>query len=231
MNQRLEPCEPGLALRSDPGTACGSTLLSAIPARDPRLQEDLELMQRVAAGDVESRICLVKRLWSRTQAFAHHMCPYPGEAQDLTQEVMAEILSSAGSFRASGSLESWAKAIAVRIILKRLSTFYAKWKRFLVFEDVPDEHHTDTPAGNLEEQIERAMLRQSVRALLLKLKPLQRAAILLKLVYGHSVREVAEIMARHPDSVRYLLNTGRRRITSLASKDPVLRELLGRKPP
>jgi len=183
----------------------------------------------VAAGDIQARTDLVKRLWRKIRAIAYHMCSHSDEIQDLTQEVMIEILRSAGSFRGNGSLEAWAKAIAVRIILKRLRSFCAKWKRLLVFEDAPEEHATDAAAGSLDEQIDRAMLEQSVRALLLKLKPLQRAAILLKLVDGHSVEEVAAIMERHPDSVRYLLKTTRKRIAELASKDPVLMELLGRR--
>ncbi len=229
MNQRLEQCELVLPLLSDPGTACGSTLRAAIPVRDPKLQEDLELMRRVASGDFQSRTDLVKRLGRRIRAIAYHMCSHSNEILDLTQEVLIEILSSASSFRGNGSLEAWAKTITMRIILKRLRSFHAKWKRFLVFEEAPDEHPTDAPAENLDEQIDRAMLKQSVRSLLLKLKPLQRAAILLKLVDGHSVEEVAAIMERHPDSVRYLLKTARKRIASLASKDPVLRELLGRR--
>ncbi len=203
--------------------------LTTIPSSEPRHTSDLELMRRVAERDVQAQGQLVKRLWSRIYALAHHMCALSDELKDLTQEVMIEVFRSAASYRGDACVEAWAKAIAMRTILNRIGSFHYKWRKLLVFEEAPgDTALCGHPGQDHEAEVESAMRQESIRAILLKLKPRQRAAILLKLVEGHSVDEVAEIMDRHPDSVRYLLKTARKRIAELAARDPVLRELCAR---
>ena len=229
MDQLLEHCQLVGPLLADREDAFKPPLLSVLPAADPKHQSDLDLMSLVARRDVLAQGLLVKRLWNRVYALAHHMCPSSSELKDLTQEGMIEILRSAASYRGEARVEVWAKSIAMRTILNRLGSYHFKWKRLLVFEDSPGENSPIPPGQDQEAQVECAMRQESVRAILMKLKPRQRAAILLKLVEGHSVEEVAEIMDRSLDSVRYLLKTARKRIAELAAKDPVLEELVARR--
>ncbi len=67
--------------------------------------------------------------------------------------------------------------------------------------------------------------RDCVRDLLAQLPADQRLAVVLKLVLGHTVVEVAEIMARNAWSVRYLLRQGRARMRQLALADARVGEL------
>jgi len=84
----------------------------------------------------------------------------------------------------------------------------------------------DESLSDPERQSRDRALDARVTALLYELDPDQRVAMVLKTVHGHTVDEVADLMERKVDSVRYLLRRGRARLRKLALADPAIAEML-----
>ncbi len=186
-----------------------------------KLRRDARLVRRAAGGEREAQIELVSQLWPRIHGIAFHLSPFSEEVEDLTQDALLQVMEAAPRFRAEGCLEAWADTIAVRTILRRLALLHRQNRTFVLRQR--ETASEDQDAAGAYEDKQRA---DRVAALLHQLPPDQRMALVLKLVKGHSVAEVAEQMSCSVHSVRYLLACGRRELRRLAREDRPLRELM-----
>jgi RNA polymerase sigma-70 factor, ECF subfamily len=188
-----------------------------------KLVDDALLMERVARGDLRAQHQLVVQLRPRVIRMARHMSPRVDEVEGLTQDVLVQVLRSADSFRAEGCVEAWADRIAARTMLKRLRR-ERRQPQTVEIPELPDH------GAGVDDEYLGSLRRECVRDLLAQLPADQRLAVVLKLVLGHTVDEVAEMMARSAWSVRYLLRQGRARMRQLALADARVGELfdLGR---
>ncbi len=193
------------------------------PVRDEKLLRDQSLMERVASGNPKAQEELVTMLWRRVNNMARHFSPDPTEAEDLSQEVMLQILRFAKSFRADGCVEAWADTIAVRTIMKRIRRLRAKWS-FVHLDWIGSAD----PATATENQVLQRERSENIAVLLSKLKENQRMVLLLKLGYGYTIDEVASLTGKSSVRVRQLLRKGRTVLRKQAAKDPRWVELLKR---
>lgn len=194
--------------------------------RDARLLGDEQLMKDVAAGCPKAKKDLIMRLYRRVSNTARYLCRTTDQAEDLTQEALLQILKSAGSFQASGCLEAWADVICVRTVRKKLGRHHRTMR-------VLGGELGDTPSAdkNPEQRLAQKTVKVRVADLLGRLKPELQIALVLKLVYGYSVEEVAGMVGEPSSTVRYQLRKGRAELRGLVLKDGELREFLsGRKP-
>lgn len=194
------------------------------PPMDPKLLADQRLMEAVARGEAVAQKELVDRLWRRVHNTARYLSRDSVEAEDISQEIMIQILLAAPGYRARGCLEAWADVIAVRTIRARLR--WLRWTRWLLGTDLDETVEPRAGDGAEPEHRLLAAARASrLGSLLARLNKKQHMAIVLKVVYGYSVEEVAELMEEHPETVRYLVRKARSRLRQLALKDPALAEL------
>ena len=194
-----------------------------------KLESDKLLMEQVARGNRDAQNELLVALWRRVTRMARYMSPYKQEAEDLAQEVLLEILKSAKGFKADGCLEAWADVIAVRTILRRLRKHH-RMRRLLVLsksesEEIDYLELAEADCDQENELVVKEKLAELMRVLG-KLNPEQRTVLVLKLIYGHSVDEIAEMMEKRPQSIKYLLQKGRTKLRRLVLQDASLRELL-----
>jgi len=183
-----------------------------------KLNEDALLMEQVAHGDVRAQRQLVVQLRPRVVRMARHMSPSVQEVDGLSQDVLVQVLRSASTYRGEGCVEAWADRIAARTILKRLSRDRQRPPTVVLPELPADGGHAD------EEYLAKERS-ACVTHLLAQLPADQRMSLVLKLVLGHSVDEVAMIMDRNAWSVRYLLRMGRSRMRGIALADDRVVEL------
>ena len=189
-----------------------------------KLRRDARLMSLVAGGDARAKRDLIELLWPRVRGIARHMSPYEQEVEDLSQEALLQVLRAAPRFRADGGLEAWADVIVVRTVLKRLRALHARNRVFESEESAPPLRAVEGAEAMASK--ERA---DCVTALLHQLPPLQRLVLVLKLVQGHTVVEVAELVGKSDDAVRYHLKNARANLRGLALSDPVAQELFTRR--
>ncbi len=193
---------------------------------DQKLREDAELMLEVSQGSAAAKRILVSRVWNRVYSMAQHMCPVRDEVWDLAQEGMLEILRSAPSYKGQGCLEAWANVICARTLMWRLRRLRFWWRTSFSYEEEVTELPSPPRSDPGEDQLHCARRVNRLRSILSQLSAKQRMAVVLKVVLGHTIDEVAEIMRKHPDAVRYLLKQARKKISRMALRDPLLRELV-----
>ena len=184
-------------------------------------QSDLELVQAAADGDKRAATLLADRLYERVRALVFYVTGGDRDAEDMTQLAMIEILRSCRNFRGESAVEKWADRIAVRTAMRHVKS--RSWReRFFANEDDqdrPDEARQD-------EILARRQMRQRLARILGKLKERHRTAVVLHLVAGYSVQEVAEMVGAPVNTVRERLRVGRKKLRRLALADPVLAEYI-----
>lgn len=175
---------------------------------------DLQMMRFVAEGDERARRMVAKRLVGRVARLARALMPGHPDAEDAAQLALMEVLRSAPSYRAEGSLERWADRIAVRVILR-----HAKRER--------------ERRGRLERALrERLASSTSIRSdelsgtasstlmrLLARLPEPRQQALVLKYGLGYSVRELAQLLELPLGTVKDRLMAGKKELRQLLHEE------------
>jgi RNA polymerase sigma-70 factor (ECF subfamily) len=181
--------------------------------------EDAELLRQVAAGQAFAQRELVRRLLPRVRATTRWLCRDDAEADDMAQLALIEILRSAASFRGEARVERWADRITVRTVMHRVR----RRRRRESFEEPVPEETGVAPEGPHHEAVRRA-LRRRLAHHLARLSEDRRTAVVLKLVHGCSVEEIAGIVGVSVNTVKDRLRVGRARLRDMLRKDPALRD-------
>ena len=187
-----------------------------------RWSSDAELTRAAADGDPLAQRALVERLMNRVRATTRYLAGGHTDAEDYAQLSFVEILQSAGSFRGDSSLESWADRIVVRTTMRYVKQL--RWRsQYLTY----DSEQQGTDFGSAEDDVARQRVMRRMSELFADLKPKQRAVVTMRLVLGYSIAEIAEATGANPNTVRYRLNTGRKKLRRRIKHDPQLSEMMG----
>jgi RNA polymerase sigma-70 factor (ECF subfamily) len=137
-----------------------------------------------------------------------HLVGRSAEIDDLRQQVLLAIVQGIGRFRADSELSTWIGGICVNVAKTHYRT-----KRLRAARNVDDGHRAidRARAGDTMSQLESRDQLAHVEAALGVLSPEQRAAFVLASVYGHSVKEVAEIMNAARSTTRLRLYYARKK--------------------
>ncbi len=163
---------------------------------------DRDLLERVAAGDVESFGVLVRRHERRLFRLCERMLHDPEEARDAAQEVFLKAFRKAGSYRPRGKVYTWLYRIAVNHCLNLLRR--RRLAQFLSFGEVGgpgDAEDGDGPEFEPEDSgpdaEQRLAARRRWRATREQIDALpagQRAVLVLAKLEGLSYRRIAEVL-------------------------------------
>lgn len=185
--------------------------------------DDTALTRAAAEGNPAAKRALVERLVNRVRATTRYLAGGHADAEDFAQLSFVEILQSAGSFRGESQLEAWADRITVRTTMRYVKQ--QRWRsQYLTYDS---EHQAVDHGGSAEDDVARQRMMSRMSELFGDLKPKQRAVVTMRLVLGYSIAEIAEATGANPNTVRYRLNTGRKKLRRRIRKDPQLSELMG----
>lgn len=179
--------------------------LERCKAHDPRAIEQLF----IAHGPIIERI--VGRL----------VGPTP-DLEDLVQTVFLEALQALPRFRGEASLRTWLISIAVHTAQHHLRA--GRIRRHVALEAVPEERIAPQPTDQAH-RIDERRLAARLHGLLDKIAAPKRIALLLFIVEGRPVEEVASLMGASQTATRSRVFFAKRELRALLSKDPELREL------
>jgi len=180
---------------------------------------DYELTQAAAQGDRSARRLMAERLLDRVRTTVRYISADDRDQDDWVQIAMIEILRSARTFQGSGSLESWSDRIAVRSAMRHLKR---RRKKESVVELQEDPRHE--PEVNPSEGHTRMAIRRQVARLLGTISGDRRTCVVLRLVYGYSIDEIAEMTAAPRNTVRDRLKRGRKQLKDKVRRDALLKE-------
>jgi len=189
------------------------------PLTDQHLA-DLALARSASQGEIRARRELATRLLRRVQTSVRYLVGgHDGDADDLVQSAMLEILKHLDTFEGRASLDTWADRITVRTTLRALKRRQSRWQRLTSWaqstsRSEPQDPCADARVGELRRRLALAMGRLPLE---------QRVVVMLRWVYEYSMPDIAHVTDAPLDTVRYRFKVGRAKLRSHAKKDPLLR--------
>src|SRR5205823_578806 len=166
----------------------------------PAVTEDREeaaWVDRARAGEEAAFRWLLSRYRERAVRLAAHVLRRPDEAEDVAQEAFIRAFRNLRSFRGDGRFYTWLYQIVIRVCLDRRRL--SRWTAETPTEDLPHE------AGGPLESV-GANSRLLVEALMNRLSPPMRAALVLRELEGLEYDEIAQVLGIPIGTVRSRLN-------------------------
>jgi len=142
------------------------------------------------------------------------------DLEDLVQTVFLEAISALSRFRGEASFKTWLLSIAAHVGQHYLRA--GRIRRHVPLDLVPEEALRGEP--DHDRQLDDRRLAPELHRLLDRVAPKKRIALLLYVVEGHSVEEVASLMGASQTATRSRIFFARRELRKLLSADPRLSE-------
>ena len=192
--------------------------LRPVAVDDARLEELLEACRGddQTALDTLARWCLPRV--RRTVFLARG----GDEAEDIVQIAMSRVFSELATFRGEASFFVWVDRIAVNAARDNY-----KRRRLVLLGDpdsTPDE--ADHGASRPDVALERNRLFDRLSEHFHAIKPERRLPLVLSLLQGYSVPEIAAILDLSLDTAKMRLRRGRRDLLARLKRDPQCAEAL-----
>ena len=171
---------------------------------------DIELLQRMSAGDEEALTALYRRRQAGVYRFALQMCGSRTLAEDITQEVFIILIRDGQRFDpARGTLSTFLVGVARNLLLQRLrrERFYAPLEES-AGDEVAMLKSLRLADGPLEDFTRRESI-ASLRMAVLALPTRYREVVVLCDLQEMSYVEAAEVLGCAVGTVRSRLHRGR----------------------
>jgi RNA polymerase sigma-70 factor, ECF subfamily len=184
--------------------------------------DDLRIA-RDATVDRDAARRLLERIGPRVRHTVRLLVGRDNELEDYTHACFVAILENLGKYKGTGPIEAWAGQLTYRVLMRQLKRRRRSERTVtLVAEE----------AGVVLETPEREAVQRSRTDLwaahLGKLPEKRRETLVLRLVYGYSVAEVADLTGAPLNTVRDRIRVGLRELRQSLAVDPAALELLGR---
>jgi RNA polymerase sigma-70 factor (ECF subfamily) len=140
--------------------------------------------------------------------------------EDLVQNTFAEAMRALPRFRGDASFKTWITSIAVHTAQHHFRA--GKVRRHVALELVPEERFARVEDRDAEQALDERRLGPALYALLDRISPPKRVALLLFAVEGRSVEEVAALMGASQTATRSRVFFARRELRALIAQDPRL---------
>ena len=183
--------------------------------------EDVLLVDRCLTGEPAATRELFRRHRSRVHACLFRVLGGNRDMDDLLQDAFLQVFQSLRGWRAEASLATWIDRVAVRVAYRYLTQRGRRVQTDPLDDDV--QASDDVPGAR------RQLARDGVKRLysaLDELQPAARVAFTLHEIDGRSIAEVAELVGSSVTATKLRVWRARKRIETVAAKDPVLREFL-----
>jgi RNA polymerase sigma factor (sigma-70 family) len=180
--------------------------------------DDNELVAAVRAGDEEAAGAFHDRLRPRVESTVRRLIGRGDvDTEDLGQLSMIALIESIDRYRAECSLESWASAVAARVVYKHIRRRRLERRVFsAAYDSEPASHLNPSRALVARDLVRRA------RELLVAVSEEKAWTFLLHDVCGFDLREIATITGVSTAAAQQRLVRGRRELHERAAADPEL---------
>jgi len=187
----------------------------------PAVDDDMELIQRLRAGDEQAFVVLVRRHHESMIRLASSFVPSRAVAEEVVQDTWMGVVRGIGNFEGRSSLRTW----LFRILVNRARTAGTRERRSVAIGDAEpavDPSRFDEAGAWLsppEQWIEEAddrlrsgKLAGRIRSAIEELPARQREVVTLRDVEGLSSDEVCHVLEITDGNQRVLLHRGRSRV-------------------
>ncbi len=177
----------------------------------PTGAEEAVLVERIARGDMRAFEALYRNYFSRLARFIERMTRRPELVEEIVNDTMFVVSTSAHKYNHSSKVSTWIFAIAYRKSLKALRDV----------DDPVDPGDAPETAADADQVAEprdeavRAQLRRILSEAVDALSPNHRAVIELTYFHEAGYREIAQIMGCPIETVKTRMFHARRRLKAL----------------
>lgn len=178
--------------------------------------EELGLVRRMQAGDVEAFEKLFRQHNVRIYHQAMHLIGNEAEAEEIMQEVFLTLYDKAETFRGDSALSTWLYRLTANVAISRLRR--RSRSQEVPYDDylpqfINDGHHQTQPvidwSHSLDRDLERAEASQLLQQAIESLRPLDKAVVVLSDLEELSNRETADILGLSVSAVKARLHRAR----------------------
>jgi len=171
---------------------------------------DLELAQRILAGDASAMETFYQRYFSRLYRFVYYQVGGShDDAQDVLQDALIAAIKSLSSYRGDSSLYSWLCGVA----WNKAADFRRREYRMAQVEQRTIKDMVESKGLDTSPSPDHALLREEnkerVQETLMSLPEHYRQVLVLKYAEGLPVEDIAQIMRRTFKSTESLLTRAR----------------------
>ena len=180
----------GSEKKLDLSSAASAPSTRSPASRNPESHADTEIVDAIRRGDHREALTLCARHHARAIGrLCIALLGQASEADDALQDTLLAAHASFGSFRGDGSLRAWLFSIARRRCARVLERRKTQPSVERQAADDPSDVSNDELTDALVDARRRAV---AARALLARVRPTEREALLLRYEAGLSYREVGE---------------------------------------
>jgi RNA polymerase sigma-70 factor (ECF subfamily) len=185
------------------------------------VEADMELVERLRAGDEHAFVALVERYHAAMLRFASSFVPSAAIAEEVVQDTWLGLLRGIGKFEGRSSLKTW----LFQILIRRARTTGVREHRSLPVADTEaavdpsrfdETGHWAAPPDHWVEQaddrLHATMLTERIRLALDDLPARQRQVVLLRDVEGLPSEDICSLLDISESNQRVLLHRGRSRL-------------------
>ncbi len=178
-------------------------------------ETDVDLMQRVKAGDANAFRELVERHQRAVINVIHRSIGDAWEAEDLAQRVFVQVYRSAPRYKPSAKFTTWLFTIVRNTVLneyRRRSRHAAESLEAMAQPSHPDGvglQITDPRAADPGETMAQRELRDKILEAIERLPEQQRLAVILCRYEGLPYEEIAQVLKCSVSAVKSLLHRAR----------------------
>jgi RNA polymerase sigma-70 factor (ECF subfamily) len=183
-------------------------------APDGRYRDDLTLTRAVAKGDRRACERFARRLLPTVRRVTRQLLHGTDDAKDAAQVSLMELLNSASNYAGRGPLEGWARRIATRSTLRLMKRTRTRERKLAqAHESAIHNQH-----GVLETEV-LDRLPRPIDDYLDLLSEVQRTAVLLRFVLGHTIPEISELTGAPIPTVKSRIQKGHQDLRRLVRRD------------
>lgn len=182
---------------------------------DPLTDPDVRLMLQVRDGNAAAFEELMLRYQNRLVTVLEHLVGKRGQAEDLAQDVFLRVYRARLAYQPGAKFSTWLFTIANNVAANALRSRSRRREVQVAPSDRFDEPGTleqlaQAASGLMPtRQLDKAELREVVKAALDTLNERQRLALLLNKFEGMSYIDIAETMGMTPQAIKSLLARAR----------------------
>lgn len=163
---------------------------------------DMRLV-RTALKDNRAAEHLLLRLMPRIRRAVYIISGGDAETEDLVSKTLLTVYENLSEYKGTGSLEAWAGKIAFNVALRH------KQRRRMIDQLIlPEMDNRGIETSTPEQETANRRFRERAESILTSLPENRRNALVLRLVLGHSVAEIAKMTGVPVNTVRGRLRTG-----------------------
>jgi len=199
---------------------------TALPSAQPAFQEG-DLVARLAAGDEDASILLVRRYGGPLLSTARRFLRNEEDARDAVQEAFLRAHQAIRTFSGGSTLSTWLHRILINNCLMKLRSKKRKPEESIddLLPRFQDDGHTDTPSVPWAESALDELCRKErcamVRRFIDQLPDSFRTVLLLRDIQDLDTSEIAGLLGVTDNAVKIRVHRARQALRALL--DPHMR--------